>query len=121
MDPAGRRRNGGTAGSEAAGMPPAFAFPVGAGGPRPHTRNERPAARQAPLRLRNMKDTTKMNITNQTGGDQPDDPLAAYTPQQRRTIIKGLRILARVAIRSYLRQQAEQAQDETEPIRDDED
>ena len=56
-----------------------------------------------------MKDNTKMNITNETGGDKQDDPLASYTPQQRRAIIKGLRILARVAIRSYLRQQAEQA------------
>ena len=64
-----------------------------------------------------MKDTTKPNITNvtnRTGDDQPDDPLAAYTPQQRRTIIKGLRILARVAIRSYLREREEQAQGQRE-------
>ena len=59
-----------------------------------------------------MKDTTNPNITNETGGDKPDDPLAAYTPQQRKTIIKGLRILARVAIRSYLREQAERDQAE---------
>ena len=59
-----------------------------------------------------MKDTTKMNLTNDTGDDKPDDPLASYTPQQRRTIIKGLRILARVAIRSYMREQAEQARAE---------
>ena len=55
-----------------------------------------------------------MNITNKTDNDElddkQDDPLASYTPQQRKTILKGLRILARVAIRSYLRQQAEQAQ-----------
>ena len=56
-----------------------------------------------------MKDTTKMNITNETGDDKPDDPMACYAPQQRKTILKGLRILARVAIRSYLRDQAEQA------------
>ena len=120
MDPAGRRRDGGTAGSEAAVGSPAFAFPVGAGGPRPQTTNERPAARLAPLRLRNMKDTTNMNMADQAGDDQPDEPLAAYTPQQRRTIVKGLRILARVAIRSYLRQQAKQAQAGTEPLREDE-
>ena len=59
-----------------------------------------------------MKDTTKKNITNKTGDDNPDDPLASYTPQQRRAILKGLRILARVAIRSYMREQAEQAQAE---------
>ena len=61
-----------------------------------------------------MKDNTNTNITNKSGNEKPDDPLAAYTPQQRRTIIKGLRILARVAIRSYLRDQAEQVQDERE-------
>ena len=53
-----------------------------------------------------------MNITNESGDDQPDDPLASYTPQQRRAILKGLRILARVAIRSYMREQAEQARAE---------
>jgi hypothetical protein len=57
-----------------------------------------------------MKDTTKLNITNKTGGNEPDDPLASYPPQQRRAILKRLRILARVAIRSYMREQAEQAQ-----------
>ena len=91
---------------------PAFALSVGAGGPGPHTRNERPAARQLPLRLRNMKDTTNPNITNESGDDELDASrdysLASYTPQHRKTIIKGLRILARVAIRSYLREQAEQ-------------
>ena len=62
-----------------------------------------------------MKDTTKMNITNETGDEQDasrDDPLGSSTPQQRKTILKGLRILARVAIRSYMREQGEQAQDE---------
>ena len=59
-----------------------------------------------------MKDTTKKNITNKTGDDNPDDPLASYTPQQRRAILKGLRILARVAIRSYMREHAEQARAE---------
>ncbi len=54
-----------------------------------------------------------MNITNGTGDDELDDKqddlLASYTPRQRRTIAEGLRILARVAIRSYMREQAEQA------------
>ena len=52
-----------------------------------------------------MKDTTRENTPDGNG----DDPLASYTPQQRRAILKGLRILARVAIRSYMREQAEQA------------
>jgi len=68
-----------------------------------------------------MKDTTKPNITNDTGDGEPDGPLAAYTPQQRRTVIKGLRILARVAIRSYMRQHGEQAQGGAEPTKEDED
>ena len=59
-----------------------------------------------------MKDTTRENPPDSAGDDKQDDPLASYTPQQRRTIIKGLRILARVAIRSYMREHAEQAQAE---------
>ena len=61
-----------------------------------------------------MKDTTRENPPDSAGDDKRDasrdDPLAPYTPQQRRAIIKGLRILARVAIRSYMREQAEQTQ-----------
>ena len=38
---------------------------------------------------------------NRPGDDQQyateDDPMASYTPQQRRVILKGMRILARVA------------------------
>ena len=58
-----------------------------------------------------MKDTTKENTPDGNDGGEQDEPLASYTPQQRRTILKGLRILARVAIRSYMREQAEQNQD----------
>ena len=61
-----------------------------------------------------MKDTTNTNITNKTGDGKPDDPLASCTPQQRRTIIKGLRILARVAIRSYMREHGARGQAETD-------
>lgn len=71
-----------------------------------------------------MKDTTKPDITNNHGNDRPDvhldDLLAAYTPRQRRTIIRGLRILARVAIRSYLRRYGEESQSEVEPVKEDE-
>ena len=56
-----------------------------------------------------MKDTTKLNITSDPD-DNPDDPLTSHTPQQRRTIAKGLRILARVAIRSYFREQGGERQ-----------
>ena len=50
-----------------------------------------------------MKDTTGRNEHNgeeQTGEDAPE---VSYTPEQRRLIRKGLRIWARVAIRSYMR------------------
>ena len=50
-----------------------------------------------------MKDTTGKNEHNreeQTGADAPE---VSYTPEQRRLIRKGLRIWARVAIRSYMR------------------
>ena len=52
-----------------------------------------------------MKDTTGRNEHNgeeQTGEDAPE---VSYTPEQRRLIRKGLRIWARVAIRSYMRKQ----------------
>ena len=61
-----------------------------------------------------MKDNTKDNTPDRNGDDQQDSLLASCTPQQRKTILKGLRILARVAIRSYMREQAEQAQAESD-------
>ena len=33
--------------------------------------------------------------------------MPSYTPEHRRAVLKGLRILARVAIRSYMEEQAE--------------
>ena len=54
-----------------------------------------------------MKDTTGRNGHNgeeQTEEDAPEvSPEVSYTPEQRRLIRKGLRIWARVAIRSYMR------------------
>ena len=57
-----------------------------------------------------MKDTTGNNQPNrrQRPDEQPaeapqDSPEVSYTPEQRRLIRKGLRIWARVAIRSYMR------------------
>ena len=50
------------------------------------------------------------------GEDGPDDSLDAllssYTPKQREKVLKGLRILARVAIRSYMEEEAARCQDE---------
>ncbi len=46
-------------------------------------------------------------------GRELEDALAqsmpSYSPQHRRAILKGLRILARVAIRSYMEEKAEAA------------
>ena len=61
-----------------------------------------------------MKDNTKENTPDRNGGDQQDSLLASCTPQQRRTVIKGLRILARVAIRSYMREHGARGQAETD-------
>ena len=50
-----------------------------------------------------MKDASHRNEHNsqeQTGEDAPE---VSYTPEQRRMFRKGLRIWARVAIRSYMR------------------
>ena len=33
--------------------------------------------------------------------------MPSYTPEHRRAVLKGLRILARVAIRSYMEEKAE--------------
>ena len=61
-----------------------------------------------------MKDNTKENTPDGNDDDQEDSLLASYTPQQRKTIIKGLRIWARVAIRSYMREHGARGQAETD-------
>ena len=60
-----------------------------------------------------MKDTTgktKNNRRRKPGGQELEDALErsmpSYTPEHRRAVLKGLRILARVAIRSYMEEQA---------------
>ena len=47
-----------------------------------------------------MKDTTGQN--QQDGRRRPEELLPSYTPRQRKTILKGLRILARAAIRVHM-------------------
>ena len=107
--PAGRRRNGGAAGSETARMPPAFALSVGAGGPgrKPATRGQRPAKSRCDCAYERYheREPAGQRRRRQTGR-LPGRPPGGLHPQQRRTILKGLRILARVAIRSYMREHA---------------
>ncbi len=43
-----------------------------------------------------------------------DKPMESYTPQQRRMIRKGLRIMAKVAIRAHLRRNAALSKDDAD-------
>ena len=38
--------------------------------------------------------------------------MPSYSPEHRRAVLKGLRILARVAIRSYMEEQAARSRDQ---------
>ena len=56
-----------------------------------------------------MKDTTGQNQQNERRRPDEDSAdvsldslLSSYTPKQRKTILKGLRILARVAVRAHM-------------------
>lgn len=57
-----------------------------------------------------MKDREKQNkkkIPGEGASDVPqDEPMACYSAEQRRRVRKGLRILARVAIRAHMRRSA---------------
>ena len=72
---------------------------------QPQTRNERPAAHQPPLRLCHTKDTNDHNQRNGPGDPRgtPEPTTVSYTPEERNLIRKGLRIWARVAVRSYMK------------------
>ena len=58
-----------------------------------------------------MKDNQGKRRRKRPGEDGPDDSLDAllssYTPKQREKVLKGLRVLARVAIRSYMEEEAD--------------
>ncbi len=53
-----------------------------------------------------MKDSKEKRRRKRPNEDAPDRSLDAllssYTPRQRKTILKGLRILARVALRAHM-------------------
>ena len=63
-----------------------------------------------------MRENEGKRRRKRPGEDGPDDSLDAllssYTPKQREKVLKGLRILARVAIRSYMEEEADRSQDE---------
>ena len=58
-----------------------------------------------------MRDNKQSNRRKRPRGRELEEALAksmpSYTPQHRRAVLKGLRILARVAIRSYMEEKAE--------------
>ena len=64
-----------------------------------------------------MKDTDGKKRRERPDGEAleacPDSPMASYTPEQRRAVLKGMRILARVAIRAYMEEQAARFDAET--------
>ena len=57
-----------------------------------------------------MKDPRRNNGRKRPGEQELEDALErsmpSYSPEHRRAVLKGLRILARVAIRSYMEEQA---------------
>ena len=67
----------------------------------------------------NMRDFNRQNARNRQkkrpGLDAPessaDTSVDSYTPQQQRTIRKGLRILAKVAVRAHMRRNAAHSED----------
>ena len=67
-----------------------------------------------------MRDNEDKRRPERPGEDGPDDSLdgllSSYTPSQREKVLNGLRILARVAIRSYMEEEAgrPQAEDDGE-------
>ena len=57
-------------------------------------------------RLRDMKDYRRNRRNGSEGDETPGELLPSYTPKQRETLLKGFRILARVAVRAHMEWQA---------------
>ena len=71
-----------------------------------------------------MKDANRQNRRNREEGpigEAQDDSLteliSSYTPKQREAFLKGLRILARVAIRTHMERQASEFRSSSEAPR----
>ena len=58
-----------------------------------------------------MRDNEGKRRRKRPGEDGPEDSLDAllssYTPKQREKVLKGLRVLARVAVRSFMEEEAD--------------
>ena len=63
--------------------------------------------------MRDSKGKRRRKKPDRNGPDESLDALlSGYTPKQREKVVKGLRVLARVAIRSYMEDEAERSQTE---------
>lgn len=65
-----------------------------------------------------MRDSNEKRIRKRPKGRELEDALErsmpSYSPEHRRAVLKGLRILARVAIRSYLEERTARSRNEGE-------
>ena len=63
-----------------------------------------------------MRENEGKRRRKRPGEDGPDDSLDAllssYTPREREKVLRGLRVLARVAVRSFMEDEAARSQDE---------
>ena len=63
-----------------------------------------------------MRENEGKRRRKRPGEDGPDDSLdellSSYTPKQREKVLRGLRVLARVAVRSFMEDEAARSQDE---------
>ena len=65
-----------------------------------------------------MRDSESKRRPEKPGTDGPDDSLdvllSSYTPRQREKVLKGLQVLARVAVRSFMEEGAGRSRYENE-------
>ena len=65
-----------------------------------------------------MRDSNEKRRRKRPARDGSDDSLdallASYTPRQRERVLNGLQVLARVAIRSFMEEQADRSREEND-------
>ena len=64
------------------------------------------------MRENEGKRRTKEGPTRTRPDESLDELLSSYTPKQREKVLRGLRVLARVAVRSFMEDEAARSQDE---------
>ena len=70
-----------------------------------------------------MRDSNEKRRRKRPAGDDSGDSLdallASYTPRQREKVLNGLQVLARVAIRSFMEEEASRSRDEDDGADED--